>query len=194
MTPALQKIVWDLMLDEVRRLEKKSLADQPDVGAWLGSYQLFPHASETRRFHFVNDLEDPLRFAHVSGFEFRPLDPFVTDLGSVPGIVQAVAPRKYARLRYDDWKEAFIQHDAACEFGRVWVRKGPDGPWKQMPCPVVQADVLLFWGLTAPTLEKPLKPATRLECQAIYRAVRSYHAAGGAIHKRKTGEIHGQEG
>lgn len=179
MTPAMQKILWDILKAEAKRLGEKAMEDQPDIGKWFGKFQLFPHESKTGVFNFVNDPDDPLRFAHESGFQFRPLDPFVTDLGSIPKIIQKYAPRKYLRLKADDFKEAFIQHDSACSFQRVWVRKGDDGEWKQMPCPPVQADVLLFWGLSAPTLDNPPRSATRLECQAIYRSVRMWHTTLG---------------
>ena len=122
----------------------------------------------------IADTDDPLRFCHVFGYEFRPGDDFPFDMGSIPWIFQGF-PRKYLRLQPDDFAEAYAVHDFACRNGWLWVRMGP-GTWRKMAVTKKQADVILFWCLSAPTTAVPPLSATRLECQAVYRAVRMAHA------------------
>lgn len=181
MNPLLVSIA-KLLLDQI---EKIALSDQPDVGQWRGNYTLIDNGLHDKKkvFEFRNDPTDPLRFHHfASGFQFMPRCRFMTDLGSIPWIFQGM-PKKYGRLRPDDFREAYIGHDAACENKWLWVRKGETGTWHRMAVTEVQADVFLFWFLSAPTLSihgQKSKSATRLECQGVYRAVRIFHSVARA--------------
>ena len=177
----LVSIVAKLILDQI---EKIAASDQPDVGEWIGKYGLVYAGLQGGKkvYDFTNDASDPLRFRHFSsGFQFMPRCRFITDLGSIPWIFQGM-PSKYGRLRPDDFRESYIGHDSACRNKWLWVRKGDGGTWTRMKVSIKQADVFLFWFLSAPTLAihgQTAKSATRLECQGVYRAVRSFHALQG---------------
>lgn len=169
----LEKAALALIEREARKLAKRLGGDQPDVGHWAGTYTLTPQDKAKRIYTFTNNPEDPLRFCHNSGYAFRPADTLTTDLGSIPWVFQGF-PRKYLRLRPDDFPEAYIGHDAGC--ANRWLLVSKDsGPWRKMSVTLKQIDVMLFWFLTA---ESPTNgnEATRAECQAVYRAVRMFHS------------------
>lgn len=174
MSPIVERLIVKLAEREARRLAAKLGSDQPNVGHWEGRFKLTPHKNGKKYYLFENNETDPLRFVHDAGFAFRPKDSFITDLGSIPWVFHGF-PRKYLRLRPNDFPEAYILHDSACENGWIWCwNVARHGPWQQIKMTKKQADVLLFWCLTAKSLTTGNEP-TRAECQAVYRAVRLFH-------------------
>ena len=185
MTAALlEAAVAAIIKEAAKRLAEHAREDHPDVGANAGKHELFPvgPANKVQLYSFKPDAVDPLRFVHQSGYEFRAGAFYGTDLGSIPGFLSAIVPRKWLRLYRDDFIEAYLLHDFICRFGWVWVRKGPTGTWRRMKMSKKQGDVVLNWVLSAPTLPRPGRPsisATRAEARAIYEAVRKAHAVDG---------------
>jgi len=181
----LVSIIVKLLEGEARKLAKLAMTDEPDKGRFLGRYVIVPVKVGDKKYLFEADTTDPLRFDHfASGYQFRPPDVLETDLGSIPAIAYKTIPRKYLRLDPADFVPQFVLHDAGCRNGWLWVRKGSEGNWRQMKISKKQADVMLAWTLSAPTLQlhpadPPPKSATRGEVQAIYRAVRMGHATRG---------------
>ena len=163
---------------EARKLAEHAFEDQPNVGEWAGKFRTEkldpPQGNNPLRY--IADLDDPLRFCHQSGYEFRPGDDFPFDAGSIPWIFQGF-PRKYIRLSPMDFIEAYAVHDFSCRFGWLGVRMGA-GTWRKMAVSKKQADVILYWCLSAKSPTTGLEP-TRIEAQAVYRAVRMAHALAG---------------
>lgn len=173
-----ETIIGSLALKEAKKL---ALGDLPDVGEFRGKFTLteIEPVGGDKRWKFVNDETDPLRFFHrESGFEFRPAGDFITDLGTIPSIVQKYAPDSYVQLKEDDFPEAYIHHDAGCRTGFCWVRRDGEEEWHKMMVTPVMADVMLYWMLSAPSPTTG-KEANRLTAQLVYRAVRAAHAVHG---------------
>ena len=178
-----ETIIGSLALKEAKKL---ALGDLPDVGEFRGKFTLteIGPVDGDKRWKFVNDEADPLRFLHTeSGYEFRPAGDFITDLGSIPSIVQKYAPDSYVQLKEGDFPEAYIHHDAGCRTEFCWVRLHQieaegDNSWHKMMVTPVMADVMLYWMLSAPSPTTG-KEANRLTCQLIYWAVRAAHAIQG---------------
>ena len=186
MSTPLATLAAGILSKQARRLAAKfANSDQPDAGLWFGEYTKTKVAEEELRYLGISchsksiyriqlKPENPLRFVHSeSGIEFRPEMDFACDLGSIPWFLQHV--RKVSeivmRLQPDQFPQSYILHDSACLKASISVRKGESGPWVRIPLKRVEADCLLFLGLTAE--ESRGHEATRAECQAIYRAVRS---------------------
>lgn len=178
MNAAMSAILTKAIEAEARKLAEHAFEDQPNVGEWAGKFRVEklvpPQGSNPLRY--IADLDDPLRFCHSSGYEFRTGDDFPFDGGSIPWIFQGF-PRKYLRLSPMDFIEAYAVHDFACRNGWLWVRHGA-GAWRKMAVSKKQADVILFWCLSVKSPTTGLEP-TRLEAQMVYRAVRAAHTIGG---------------
>lgn len=178
-------LLSSLLKKQAVRLAKRTVtADVVDVGRWVGNCHLYPDGAvieriggfkvaETRIYQFVNDLDSPLRFIEEDRhIEFMPGVPgvaFRTDLGSIPWYARST-PREYLRLRPEDFPEAYIGHDFTYAAGYIWVRR-PGKKWGKLEVDRRQADVLLYWFLSAKSPMTNQEP-NRLEAQTIYRAVR----------------------
>ena len=187
MNPLIVILVPILKKQALKLAKGIATSDQPDVGEWRGKYRLEPNGE--RMFMFIQDREDPLRFFHFeSDLEFmpgHPESPFHTDLGSIPWIAEKAIPRDVARLRPDDFPEAYGGHDFPYKYGFIWVRK-PGGAWTRVPVDRRESDVMLFWFLSAHSPTTGLEP-TRVEAQSVYRAVRA--CAAPAWNKHRRGEV-----
>lgn len=175
---SIESVILGLLANEAKKIGKKMMEDQPDYGHWAGTYT--DKKISKNRWSFVNDITaDPLRFCHKeSGFEFAAESLTESDRGSIPRLFRA-APRKYLRLYADDFLESYYTHDSMIYWGWCWVRKA-GGEWNRMKVTKKQADVFLYWMLSAPTLGDPPISATRGEATAIYRACRLHHALRGS--------------
>jgi len=172
MTP-IETAIAGILADKAKKF---ALGDLADAGEWRGHYLLTKIGE--REWLFENDSVDPLHFHHkCSGFDFMSGSPSVTDLGSIPRLVEKFAPEKYMDLKHDSYPEAFEMHDFICENGFVFVRK-PGGLFEKMDMSKVQADVLLFLTLSAPSPTTG-REANRITAQAIYRACRLAHSLAG---------------
>lgn len=174
-----------LIRKEAIKIAKRiAYLDQPDVGEWRGMYRVsdIGVAGErilgikipvgTKIYRVDLDPDDPLRFFHTdSGIEWKPTPlSFALDFGSIPWMVRGEHLDGHLRLTPINFREPYLGHDAAYLTGTFDVRKEGVSKWATIGLTRMQADALLFWFLSARC--KNGAQANRLECQAIYRAVR----------------------
>ena len=186
MSASLATLAAAIIRKQARKLAAKfANQDMPDIGLWLGKYTktkideaelryLGVPVNSTNIYRIDLDRADPLRFVHAdSGIQYRPEMNFACDLGSIPWFLQSVkkVSSMSLRLQPDQFPKSYILHDSACLKASVSVRHRDGDEWTRIPLKRVEADVLLYWGLSAEGCRG--HEATRLECQAIYRAARS---------------------
>lgn len=182
---ALVALAISLLRKEALKIAKKvAYSDQPDVGEWRGTYKVREIGSADERILGVKtpartkiyrvdlDPKDPLRFFHKeSGVEWKPVQTaFALDFGSIPWMVQGSHLDGHLRLNPTDFREHYLGHDAAYLAGAFDVRKSGSAKWTTIKLCRREADILLYWFLSARCLNGAA--ANRLEAQTIYRAVR----------------------
>ena len=170
-------------------LRKWAASDARDLADWRGKYSMREATAaekearglhrKARLYYFELDRDDPLRiYNRASGIEYRPAWSFFADGGSIPGLaklLEAVAPLDLDPL---DFIKSYLVHDSDYLFGCCWIRKPDLSPdWVEVPLTQVQADIKLFWGLSAESANK----ATQ---QTVYRSVRTFGRGAWKKHRR----------
>jgi hypothetical protein len=77
--------------------------------------QGWPSWRRRREYEFTLDRAAPMTFCHRSGFAIQPDRHGLTDMGSVPEILQAIVSK-------DSYLPAFIIHDSACREHGLYFR------------------------------------------------------------------------
>lgn len=141
----------------------------------------------------VNGEDDPRRFQHESGWEYKADTPLVSDGGSTP-VIARHACKDWADLEpFGTFKDPFYFHDAAYKSRGCWVRMprsdankhGIDvlfdsemSIWTWMPLTRTMADTLLFQMM-------PSCGGRNGEINAIFRAVRVFGGSAWRQHRRR---------
>ena len=133
-----------------------------DKVGWYGGWFGRP------KFEFQSDLADPLTCC-LHGILYRPDFHFFTDKGSVPRLIQTIAPYYFDRAKYE---RAYYFHDSAYAHGGVWV--AVHGGWEFKKITRKQADTMLRDMIL-------LENGSKMNARLIYAGVR---AGGWASWKR----------
>ena len=155
-------------------------------GEWLGKTSDTPvddvaavqtgYTSGTPCRLIIADAQDPLRWRHESGVEYRVGDG-VSDGGSSPGVL---------RERVKPWADiepfgrhafAFYAHDSFYRDAGCFVRKSSDSEWEWMRLNRGQADFLFFQMLCS--------TGRQAEVFAIWRAVRRFGGRPWAVYRKR---------
>ena len=154
--------------------EGRLMVDLPaDIGAIIEAG--YSPRDECR--FIVNCEDDPLRFVHESGYEYKMDTPLVSDGGSTPKIARGLC-KSWADLEpFGKFKHAFYFHDAAYRDAGCWARlpkmvaehygiamDGDKSVWTWMPLTRGMADTLLFQMM-------PSSDGHNGEVNAIFRAL-----------------------
>lgn len=113
----------------------------------------------------IADEQDPLRWRHESGVEYRVGDG-ISDGGSTPSLLRGIV-KSWADIDpFGRHAFAFYFHDACYRDGGCFVRKDADSKWEWLRLDRAVADLLFFQAMTA------CDGARNAEVRAIYHAVR----------------------
>jgi len=121
------------------KISKKAIAQAKRAakyGFWAGKFELVPiipdwsgmswykkawkRLTYTALYEFINDPDDPWTFHHPDGYLVRPDKHFITDMGSVPKILQGLIPVLFSK---DLWLGDYCMHDAGYKHGGLWFAK-----------------------------------------------------------------------
>ena len=89
-------------------------------------------------YEFINDDDFPLTYEDANTNLIRPDNHLITDMGSVPKILQARLPGWFAKDRY---LKAYIFHDSCYSLGGLWF--AIKGGWEFRKLTRKQADLYL---------------------------------------------------
>lgn len=191
MSTGLASYVAGFLARELAKRGKKwAVADAKGLGEWRGKADkiaITPHQAAllgygkiTGLYRIVSDPADPLRFySYRTKLEYRTAMDFVCDLGSIPPFLRGVGGELLDLQPEDFWRSYWL-HDGAYDEEGVWVRDpaNPASEWVFVDIPRVQADVLMYWGISA-------EGANNATLQAVYRAVRVGAGFSWRNHRRK---------
>ena len=113
-------------------------------------------------YDFTLDPIDPLTFHSGDGLEIQPCRAFVTDLGSIPEVVQLLIPA-LDRARY---ARSYLFHDSAYVKHLAWARYSPKLPFARLQVTRQWADGYLRAMLLA-------EGAWQATAQTVYAGVRA---------------------
>lgn len=113
------------------------------IPGFSGTYELKPYKwckkKKRQLYEFTNDPQDPLTYHAHNGFLIRPDQHQITDMGSVPLLLQAFIPSWFSK---DRWLAAFIYHDDAYQNHGWWF--AVHGGWKFRQASRKTADKMLY--------------------------------------------------
>ena len=124
------------MSNKVAKAKIKEMKRTNKYGYWTGTFRLDPiipdwsgmswykklwkRLTYTALYEFENDLLDPWTYHHPCGYSVRPDRHFVTDMGSIPKILQGLIPVLFSK---DLWLGDFCLHDSGYKHGGLWFAK-----------------------------------------------------------------------
>ena len=124
------------MTDKACRAEIRRIDRIGKYGYWTGKFRLDPiipdwsgmswykkawkRLNYTALYEFINDPDDPRTYHHPDGYLVRPDNHFITDMGSVPKILQGLLPILFSK---DLWLGDYCMHDSGYKHGGLWFAK-----------------------------------------------------------------------